>query len=97
MIEVVLELGMTQSVKEGDGFVVGYPDTDARHEASLDYLAPVLAAKAAPKVVKIYPTADVLPARLAAPFPTSLATVLRGCSAVRRRRGPAIAWETLPR
>jgi hypothetical protein len=38
MIEVVLEIGMTQSVKDGDGFIVGYPDTDARHEASLDYL-----------------------------------------------------------
>lgn len=38
MIEVVLEMGMTQSIRDGDGFVVGYPDTDARHEASLDYL-----------------------------------------------------------
>ncbi|MCG6204195.1 hypothetical protein LPW26_06080 [Rhodopseudomonas sp. HC1] len=38
MIEVVLELGMIQSVKDGADFIVGYPDTDARHEASLDVL-----------------------------------------------------------
>jgi hypothetical protein len=37
-IEVVLEIGMTQSIKDEGEFVVGYPDTDARHEASLDYL-----------------------------------------------------------
>lgn len=38
VIEVVLELGMIQSVKDGADYVVGYPDTDARHEASLDLL-----------------------------------------------------------
>lgn len=38
MIEVVIEMGMTQAVKDGAEYVVGYPDTDARHEASLDLL-----------------------------------------------------------
>lgn len=38
MIEIVIEMGMTQAVKDGDDYVVGYPDTDARHEASLDLL-----------------------------------------------------------
>lgn len=38
MIELVFEIGMTQSVKDTEGWIVGYPDTDARHEASLDYL-----------------------------------------------------------
>lgn len=38
LIDVVVEIGMTQSVQEDDGFIVGYPDTDARLEASLDLL-----------------------------------------------------------
>lgn len=38
MVDLVIELGMVQSVRDGDNFVVGYPDTDARHEASLDFL-----------------------------------------------------------
>jgi len=43
LIDVVLELGMTQSVEDEqpDGssvYIVGYPDTDARLEASLDLL-----------------------------------------------------------
>lgn len=38
LIDVVLELGIIQTIKDGDDFIVGYPDTDARHEASLDAL-----------------------------------------------------------
>jgi len=37
-IDVVLELGMTMAVKDGNDYVVGYPDTDSRLEASLDFL-----------------------------------------------------------
>lgn len=38
MIEVTLEMGMTMSFKDGSEYVIGYPDTDARLEASLDLL-----------------------------------------------------------
>lgn len=38
MIDLVVEIGMTQSMQDGADYVVGYPDTDARHEASLDLL-----------------------------------------------------------
>lgn len=38
MVDLVLELAMVQKVADGADFVVGYPDTDARHEASLDFL-----------------------------------------------------------
>lgn len=38
MVDLVLEIAMVQRVKDEDGYVVGYPDTDARHEASLDFL-----------------------------------------------------------
>jgi hypothetical protein len=38
LIDVVLEMGMTQAIKDEDGYVIGYPDTDARLEASLDML-----------------------------------------------------------
>jgi hypothetical protein len=38
LIDLVLELGIVQTIQDGDDFVVGYPDTDARHEASLDAL-----------------------------------------------------------
>ena len=38
LIDMVFETGMTQAIKDGDDYVVGYPDTDARLEASLDLL-----------------------------------------------------------
>lgn len=38
MIDLVLEIAMVQRIKDDEGYVVGYPDTDARHEASLDFL-----------------------------------------------------------
>ncbi|MBR0871198.1 hypothetical protein JQ633_12575 [Bradyrhizobium tropiciagri] len=42
MIDLVIEIGMVQALaQEGDGgpaYIVGYPDTDKRLEASLDYL-----------------------------------------------------------
>lgn len=39
-IEVVLELGMIQSVQDEDdgSYVIGFPSTDAQHESSLDVL-----------------------------------------------------------
>lgn len=39
-VDLVLELAMVQAVRGGDAseWVVGYPDTDARHEASLDFI-----------------------------------------------------------
>lgn len=37
-IDLVFELGIVQALKDGSDFVIGYPDTDARHEASLDVL-----------------------------------------------------------
>ncbi|HWL06729.1 MAG TPA: hypothetical protein VNQ99_17635 [Xanthobacteraceae bacterium] len=38
LIELVIEMAMVERHKVGDGYVVGYPDTDARLEASLDLL-----------------------------------------------------------
>ncbi|QDM26996.1 hypothetical protein FNL56_13400 [Tardiphaga sp. vice304] len=38
MIDVVVEMGMVMALNDEDGYVVGYPDTDARLEASLDLL-----------------------------------------------------------
>lgn len=39
MVDLVFEIGMVQTGQDDDGaFVPGYPSTDARHEASLDYL-----------------------------------------------------------
>lgn len=41
MVDLVLEIAMVQRLPDEDQegvFVVGYPDTDARHEASLDFL-----------------------------------------------------------
>lgn len=38
MIDLIIEMGMVQTVKDGPDYIVGYPDTDARHEASLDLL-----------------------------------------------------------
>lgn len=38
LIDLVFEIGIVQAQKDGTGFVVGYPDTDGRHEASLDIL-----------------------------------------------------------
>lgn len=38
MIDLVLELCMVQALKDGSDYVIGYPDTDARLEASLDLL-----------------------------------------------------------
>ncbi|MDA9521632.1 hypothetical protein XI06_15085 [Bradyrhizobium sp. CCBAU 11434] len=42
LIELVIELGMVQAIAatadEGGGYIVGYPDTDRRLEASLDLL-----------------------------------------------------------
>lgn len=38
MIDLVVEFGMTLAVKDEDGYSVGYPDTDARLESSLDLL-----------------------------------------------------------
>ena len=41
MVDLVLEIAMVQRLPDEDqegSFVVGYPDTDARHEASLDFL-----------------------------------------------------------
>lgn len=37
-IDVVLEIGMTVRIKDGNEFLIGYPDTDARLEAALDTL-----------------------------------------------------------
>lgn len=39
-IDLVIEICMVQAVKDDDTneFIVGYPDTDARHEASMDFL-----------------------------------------------------------
>lgn len=38
LIDLVFEIGIVQAQKDGTDFVIGYPDTDARHEASLDIL-----------------------------------------------------------
>ena len=38
MIDLVLEVGMVQTVQDGPDYVIGYPDTDPRLEASLDFL-----------------------------------------------------------
>jgi hypothetical protein len=38
LIDLVFEIGIVQTQKDGTDFVVGYPDTDARHEAALDTL-----------------------------------------------------------
>lgn len=38
LIDLVIELGMVQAIQEGADYVVGYPDTDRRLEASLDLL-----------------------------------------------------------
>lgn len=38
LIDLVFEIGIVQAQKDGTDFVVGYPDTDARHEAALDVL-----------------------------------------------------------
>ena len=38
MVDLVVELAMVQTLQDGSDFVIGYPDTDARHEASLDLL-----------------------------------------------------------
>lgn len=38
LIDLVFELGIVQTQKDGTDFVIGYPDTDARHEAALDVL-----------------------------------------------------------
>lgn len=38
LIDLVFEIGIVQTQQDGADFVVGYPDTDARHEASLDLL-----------------------------------------------------------
>ncbi|CUT12537.1 hypothetical protein BF49_3617 [Bradyrhizobium sp.] len=38
LIDLVIELGMVQALQDGDGYIVGYPDTDRRLEASLDLL-----------------------------------------------------------
>lgn len=38
MIDLVIEMGMTLALKDGDDYSVGYPDTDARLEGSLDLL-----------------------------------------------------------
>ena len=38
MIDLVIEFGMTLAIKDQDGYSVGYPDTDARLESSLDLL-----------------------------------------------------------
>jgi hypothetical protein len=38
MIDLVVEFGMVMTLKDGADFVIGYPDTDARLEASLDLL-----------------------------------------------------------
>lgn len=38
LIELVIELGMVAAIQDGDDYVVGYPDTDKRLEASLDLL-----------------------------------------------------------
>jgi len=37
-IDLIVELAMVARYREGSGYVVGYPDTDARLEASLDLL-----------------------------------------------------------
>ena len=37
-IDIVFETGMTQAIKDGDDYVVIYPDTDAQLEASLELL-----------------------------------------------------------
>lgn len=38
LIELVIEFGMVVGITDAGTFVVGYPDTDKRLEASLDYL-----------------------------------------------------------
>jgi len=38
LIDLVFEIGIVQATKDGTDFVVGYPDTDSRHEAALDIL-----------------------------------------------------------
>lgn len=38
LIDLVIEFGMVQAIKDDDAYVVGYPDTDRRLEASLDLL-----------------------------------------------------------
>jgi hypothetical protein len=38
MIDLVVEIGMVQALQDGADYIVGYPDTDKRLEASLDAL-----------------------------------------------------------